>query len=52
MSKTWVKTDKEWISSKDVEIIDCEEGLWGDEVTFIYEGVEYKSRVVIGSKPG
>lgn len=49
---TWVRTDKEWINSKDVEIIDCEEGMFGDEVTFIYQDNEYKSRIVIGSRPG
>ena len=52
MNQRWVKAD-EWVSIKEVEITDCEEGIYGqDMVSFIYRGEEYTSPVVAGSRPG
>ena len=50
---SWVKAGDEWVDIDRTEFVDIAEGPYGDEYTFIFEGVEYTSAVVIGgSQPG
>lgn len=50
----WVYTDKEngWIDAEKVEFLGIEEGLYGDVMSFEYNGRDYSSQIVFGSKPG
>lgn len=52
MHKTWVKAGDEWVPVSSVEFLDIEEGPFGDIMTFEHEGMEWKSQVVSGSRPG
>jgi hypothetical protein len=54
MTDTWVYTDKEhgWVNVDDTEFLDIEESPYGDVMHFAYKGVDYSSKIVIGSKPG
>jgi hypothetical protein len=53
MRTSWVKTKSEWVKVDDVEFVDIAEGLHGDEMTFRYQGEEYRSVVVLASSsPG
>ena len=54
MTDTWVFTDKErgWVNIDDTEFIDIEETPYGDMMHFTYNGEEYASNIVIGSRPG
>jgi hypothetical protein len=52
---TWVYAgpDNGWVDSDKVEFVDIAEGADGrDEMTFEYEGVEYTSNIISGSRPG
>jgi hypothetical protein len=49
---SWVKAGDTWVDIDTTEFVDIEEGLYGDEYTFNYEGQEYKSQIVRGSQPG
>ena len=49
----WVKAgDHGWVDIDSTAFADIEEGLHGDEYTFIYEGEEYTSQIISGSQPG
>lgn len=50
---SWVKAD-EWMDIDDVdEVLDVSEDIYGrDVITFEYNGKEYKSICVQGSRPG
>jgi hypothetical protein len=49
----WVKAGEHgWIDIKKTAFVDIEEGQFGDEYTFIYEGEEYTSQIISGSQPG
>jgi hypothetical protein len=52
--KSWVKAGDEWVDIKTTTFIDIEEGPFGDEYTFTLSDSDevFKSRIVIGSKPG
>jgi hypothetical protein len=54
MKDTWVYTNTQygWVNVNDTRFLDIEEGPSGDVMTFEYNGEEFSSRVVIGSKPG
>lgn len=52
MKTMWVKAGKDWVDVDNVEILNVEEGLYGDIYTFIYNDFEYSSQAVIGSRPG
>jgi len=54
MTDTWVYTDKEhgWVNVDDTEFLDIEESPYGDVMHFNYRGVDYSSKIVIGSRPG
>ena len=48
----WIKAGEEWVGIHKVEFLDIEENMHGEDVmTFEYEGVEYQSVVIRGSKP-
>jgi len=49
----WVKAGDEWVDVDLTEFLNIEEDSQGrDVMTFGYLGVEYKSNVVSGSRPG
>jgi hypothetical protein len=50
--KTWVCAAGNWVDIDTVNVIDVEEGIYGDVITFIYKGKKYQSRAVSGSRPG
>lgn len=51
--QSWVKAGSNgWVSTKLIYINNVEETPFGDEVTFTYENMEYKSKIVSGSRPG
>lgn len=54
MTDTWVYTDREhgWVNVDDTEFLNIEETPYGDKMYFIYNGEEYSSNIVIGSRPG
>ena len=54
MTDTWVYTDKEhgWVNVDDTEFLDIEESPHGDVMSFTFKGVNYSSKIVIGSRPG
>lgn len=40
-----------WVNVVDTEFLNIEEGMMGDVMYFEYEGEEYSSNIVFGSKP-
>lgn len=52
--KSWVYVNEQhgWINTKDVKFLDIEESFSGDVMTFEYDGVEYSSKIALGSRPG
>ena len=51
---SWVYVDNQyrWVNVKDTEFLNIEEGFGGDVMTFEFNGNEYSSKIVFGSKPG
>jgi hypothetical protein len=53
MTDTWVYVDTEhgWVNVDETEFLDIEESPYGDVMHFTYEGRDYSSKIVIGSRP-
>lgn len=54
MSDSWVYTDtrNRWVNVEETTFINLEDTDYGDVMYFEYQGQEYSSHVVYGSKPG
>ena len=50
---SWVYVDNQyrWVNVKDTEFLNIEEGFGGDVMTFEFNGNEYSSKIVFGSRP-
>jgi len=51
---SWVYVDNQyrWVNVKDTEFLNIEEGFDGDVMTFEFNGNEYSSKIILGSRPG
>jgi hypothetical protein len=51
---SWVYVDNQyrWVNVKDTEFLNIEEGFDGDVMTFEFNGNEYSSKIIFGSRPG
>jgi len=51
---SWVYVDNQyrWVNVKDTEFLNIEEGFDGDVMTFEFNGNEYSSKIISGSRPG
>jgi hypothetical protein len=49
---SWVKAGDEWVPVNTVLFLDVEESPQGDVMTFEYEGMQWSSLILFGSRPG
>ena len=47
----WVYAGEKWVDIDHTEFLKIEDICGGDSLTFIFEGVEYTSNIVRGSRP-
>ena len=54
MKDAWVYTNTTygWVNIEETDFINIEQGLHGDNITFEYNGEQFTSNMVFGSKPG
>lgn len=51
-SWVYINDQHRWVNVKHIVLLDIEEGFDGDVMTFIFNGNEYSSKIILGSRPG
>jgi hypothetical protein len=51
-SWVYINDQHRWVNVKHIVLLDIEEGFDGDIMTFIFNGNEYSSKIILGSRPG